>query len=83
MGEMSLMVHINVVEIDLNKFHHYDRITNETINVLSKFVQILHNFQHWQQFVNFHIMYQLIVSSSNQISKKIIGCFYNKRLILR
>jgi hypothetical protein len=79
---MSLRVHIKVVEIDLNKFHHYHRITNETIYVLSKFVQILHNFQHWQHICKFshHVPAH---SGSNWISKKIIGHFYNKKFILR
>jgi hypothetical protein len=47
MWEMSLKVHIKIVEIDLNKFHYYHKITNETIYVLNKFVQTLCNFQHW------------------------------------
>jgi hypothetical protein len=38
---MAFKVHIEVVEINLNQFHSYHKITNETIFVLYKLAQAL------------------------------------------
>jgi hypothetical protein len=48
MWKMAFMVHIEVVEINLNQLYNYYKITNETTFVLSKLAQALHCLQHMQ-----------------------------------